>query len=217
MLQFPSNTLANSCCSSATPVGFICSHPSALSADAPRAMASSSSPSAASTGLPSARDSPLLTEIEQLLDDLGFQRILLASLHDLPETSSRRQEIADEIATIQHKLAEARRKGSICPATTASSTNFSLQPQALRWVRTWEMRTGPKSAKVRTRPLNLSLSNQNSATASSEKQSRLTIVRHPPEPRYISVSQQSEPDELEPWRRFPHCVAETLNWKLTSC
>ncbi|KAK4136972.1 hypothetical protein BT67DRAFT_439977 [Trichocladium antarcticum] len=75
-------------------------------------MASSSSPSAASTGLPSASDSPPLAKIEQLSDDLGLQRVLLESLHDLPDTSSRRQEIADEIATIQHKLAEARRKGA---------------------------------------------------------------------------------------------------------
>lgn len=79
-------------------------------------MASTRSPSAALTGLPSATNSPSLVEIEQLSEELGIARAVLASLHEIPDSSSRNQEIADvkaEIARIQQTLAETRRKGSI--------------------------------------------------------------------------------------------------------
>lgn len=107
-------------------------------------MASASNDTSASAGLPTADhlsdDSP--ADIDQLSEDLSLQQAMLASLRDLPETSTTAEEIAtvrDGIADIKRRLQEARRKGSILPVSSTAVLHLLIRRpmQSPRQVRAW--------------------------------------------------------------------------------
>ncbi|KAK4042477.1 P-loop containing nucleoside triphosphate hydrolase protein [Parachaetomium inaequale] len=100
-------------------------------------MASARNDSSASAGLPSADDpsDDSSALIEQLSEELSLQRAVLASLLDLPESSSTKKEIAAVeagIADIKRQLAQARggdyrrTHGTSTPSSNTSSIDSSI-------------------------------------------------------------------------------------------
>ncbi|KAL1837336.1 hypothetical protein VTJ49DRAFT_3979 [Mycothermus thermophilus] len=84
--------------------------------------------SALSGGLSNSRFSP--ADVDQLEEELSMQRAILASLHDLPDSVSKEEEIKavkTEIIKIQRRLAQARNKGL--------STSTSMDRNQAYWPR----------------------------------------------------------------------------------
>lgn len=93
-------------------------------------MASATNDASASAALSSADDPadnpPAI--IEQLSEELGIQRAVLASLIDLPESASTKQKIADvraAIVDLKRQLGEARSKGLTLSDPITAVTAFT--------------------------------------------------------------------------------------------
>lgn len=90
-------------------------------------MASRSNPAAPDvSGLPFSDNSP---SIEQLMDELGVQQAVLASLYDLPESVPQEIEaVKADIRKIQQQLKKARRSGSssLVLITAVAHSNLGL-------------------------------------------------------------------------------------------
>jgi hypothetical protein len=120
-------------------------------------MYSARNDTSASAGLSTAgssSDDPS-TDIDQLSEDLSLQQAVLASLLDLPHTSTTSEEVAavrDEIANIKRRLQEAKRKGSI-PLGSSTAVWHLLSwrlLQSTQQVRAWPTQIGPINLEVRT-------------------------------------------------------------------
>lgn len=94
-------------------------------------MASATNDASASASLSSA-DNPADNStaiIEQLSEELGIRQAVLASLRDLPESTTTKQEIAAARASIvdlKRQLSEARGRGAISPNSQPKSSHLLI-------------------------------------------------------------------------------------------
>jgi hypothetical protein len=177
-------------------------------------MYSARNDTSASAGLSTAdssSDDPS-ADIDQLSEDLSLQQAVLASLLDLPQTSTTNEEVAavrDEIADIKRRLQEAKRKGSIPPGSSTAVLHLITWRllQSTQLVRAWPTQIGPINLEVRTTICTI---------CRPPSHSILTAIRPSPGTWHINPQFNEVHPRNGAWARRRHPTAKALYRELAS-